>query len=266
MVRKTRSVKGRVNYFKRPFILHMKQEKPTVYKIQICRGRVVKESDFIAYAANAAHVPESMMITAKRAIFEAINYFVLNGHAVQLEGLGSFSPRINSKTTQNPEDVSAELITRKYIKFNPSGEIQALCAAENISFEENKALTKQYMNQYAFRVRTAEDGFKYLVSMDGKLITNDDEILQFIDDPTATPEESGWHWMPGDLSLSAAWGTKEVDVTPHRIPDPSGTGTIVDYQTITSGDGELKLTTPADIGGTLSPMPFAYVAPEPAEP
>ena len=33
------------------------------------------------------------------------------------------------------------------------------------------------------------------------------------------------------------------------------------YLTIVSGDGELKLTTPADTGGTLSPMPFAYVAP-----
>ena len=57
MLRKTRSVKGRVNYFKRPYILHMKQDKPTVYKIQICRGRVVKESDFIAYAAQAAQCP-----------------------------------------------------------------------------------------------------------------------------------------------------------------------------------------------------------------
>ena len=108
MARKTRSVKGRVYYFKRPYILHMKEDKPTVYKIQICRGRVVKEADFIAYAAGAAHVPETTMITAKHAIFEAINYFVLNGHAVQLEGLGSFSPRINSKTTQNPDEVGAE--------------------------------------------------------------------------------------------------------------------------------------------------------------
>ncbi len=261
MVRKTRSVKGHVYYFKRPFVLHMKQGKPMVYKIQICRGRVVKESDFIAYAANAAHVPETMMITAKRAIFEAINYFVLNGHAVQLDGLGSFSPRINSKTTQNPEEVSAELITRKYIKFNPGGELQSLCAAENISFEENKSLTKQYMNQYAFRVRTADDGCKYLVSLDGKLITNDSEILQFVDDPTATPEEAGWHWMPEDNDLTAAWGTKEAEVTPHSVPAPDGNGTVVDYLTIVSGDGELKLTTPADTGGTLSPMPFAYVAP-----
>ena len=262
MTRKTRSVKGRVNYFKRPYILHMKEDKPTVYKIQICRGRVVKEADLIAYAAGAAHVPESTMITAKHAIFEAINYFVLNGHAVQLEGLGSFSPRINSKTTQNPEEVGAELITRKYIKFNPSGEIQALCAAENISFEENKTLTKQYMNQYVFRVRTADDGYKYLVSLDGKLITHSNELLQYCDAPNATAEEKGWHWMPLDNDLVTAWGSKEISVSDHTIPNPSGTGNVVDYQTLTSGDGELKMTTPADTGGTLSPMPFAYVAPE----
>ena len=261
-MRKTRSVKGAVFYFKRPYILHMKENKPTVFKIQLCRGRVIKEDDFIAYAANAAHVPESTMKTAKHAIFEAINYFVLNGHAVQLEGLGSFSPRINSKTTQNPEDVSAELITRKYIKFNPSGEIQALCAAENISFEENKVLTKQYMNQYVFRVRKAEDGFKYLVSIDGKLIVSDSEMLEYIDDPTATAEEKGWHWMPLDNDLATAWGTKEVTVNNHTVPNEAGTGTVVDYKTIVSGDGELKMTTPADTGGTLSPMPFEYVVSE----
>ena len=261
MARKTRSVKGRVYYFKRPYILHMKEDKPTVYKIQICRGRVVKEADFIAYAAGAAHVPETTMITAKHAIFEAINYFVLNGHAVQLEGLGSFSPRINSKTTQNPDEVGAELITRKYIKFNPSGDVQALCAAENISFEENKALTKQYMNQYVFRMRDGGDTFKYLVDMEGRLITHDSEALQYCDAPNATPEEAGWNWVPYDLDLREAWGIKEVTVTDHRIPNPDGEGTIVDYQIITSGEGELKMTTPPEQGGTLSPMPFAYVAP-----
>ena len=69
-MRKTRSVKGRVYYFKRPFILHMKEDKPTVYKIQICRGRVVKESDFIAYAATGQTGPnfvrEDMLITSAR--------------------------------------------------------------------------------------------------------------------------------------------------------------------------------------------------------
>ena len=81
MARKTRSVKGGVTYFKRPYVLSYKDGSPTVYKIQICRGRVVKDADFIAYAANAAHVPESTMVTARHAILEAINYFVLNGSA-----------------------------------------------------------------------------------------------------------------------------------------------------------------------------------------
>lgn len=255
-MRKNRSVKGRVNYFKRPFILHMKEDKPTVYKIQICRGRVVKEADFIAYAAGAAHVPETTMITAKHAIFEAINYFVLNGHAVQLEGLGSFSPRINSKTTQNPDEVNAELITRKYIKFNPSGEIQSLCAAENISFEENKSLTKQYMNQYVFRVRTADDGFGYLTTMDGRLITHDGSILLLDDSDTTPAEDRGWHWMEDD-DLLAAWGSQ--DATIQNFNKTVDGVQVHDYQIITSGEGELKLTGALTGGCTLSPMPFGFV-------
>jgi hypothetical protein len=107
MASKTRTVRGRVRYFKRPYVLNFKEGKPTVYKIQICRGGVIKDADFIAYAANAAHVPETTMITARHAILEAINYFVLNGHSVQLEGLGSFSPAIRVKTENSEADVSA---------------------------------------------------------------------------------------------------------------------------------------------------------------
>ena len=258
-MRKTRSVKGAVFYFKRPYILHMKENKPTVFKIQLCRGRVIKEDDFIAYAANAAHVPESTMKTAKHAIFEAIDYFVMNGNAVELAGLGSFSPRILSRTTDNPDEVSAELIKRKYIKFNPSDQIRSLCAAENISFEENKELTKQYMNQYYFRIRKHTDGFYYLVSMEGKLVTHNSEMLEYIDDPNATAEERGWHWMPLDNDIAEAWGTEEVAVTSHTVPNEADTGTVVDYQNIVSGNGELKLTLAENAGGTMSPIPFRFV-------
>jgi len=250
-----------LSYQPKAITLSFKEGKPVTYKAQQVTYPTIKSKDLLAYAANAANVPLANIECCVQGLFEAINYFVLNGHAVQLEGLGSFSPRINSKTTQNPDEVGAELITRKYIKFNPSGDVQALCAAENISFEENKALTKQYMNQYVFRMRDGGDTFKYLVDMEGRLITHDSEALQYCDAPNATPEEAGWNWVPYDLDLGGAWGTKEVTVTDHRIPNPDGEGTIVDYQIITSGEGELKMTTPPEQGGTLSPMPFAYVAP-----
>lgn len=68
----------------------------------------------------------------------------------------------------------------------------------------------------------------------------------------------GLSYQPKAVTLSFKEGKP---VTDHRIPNPDGEGTIVDYQIITSGEGELKMTTPPEQGGTLSPMPFAYVAP-----
>ena len=34
MGRKTRSVRGAVYYFKRPYVLNFKEDKPTIYKVQ----------------------------------------------------------------------------------------------------------------------------------------------------------------------------------------------------------------------------------------
>lgn len=268
MARKTRSVKGGVTYFKRPYVLSYKDGSPTVYKIQICRGRVVKDADFIAYAANAAHVPESTMITARHAILEAINYFVLNGHNVQIEGLGSFAPAIRVKAVNNEQDVSDADIKKKLVRFNPAGEILDLCNVDNISFNENKSLTQQAMNAYAFRYRFEEGDthVRYLVSDEGKLITGDfngsgtaNQIL-CIDDrfnPAADdPDQAGWHVVDSTLDLDE-WGYENAVVT---YVNKEVDGQIVrDHSIITCGHGVLKLSA----GGTLSPQPvYEYVAPD----
>ena len=58
----------------------------------------------VAYAAKAAAVPESSIEMAMEAIFDAMNYFVLNGHSVQIPNLGTFSLGINCKSSQNESD------------------------------------------------------------------------------------------------------------------------------------------------------------------
>ena len=40
-------VKGAMSYLKRPFILKFEESKPTVYKMQIVRGSVIKEDDIV---------------------------------------------------------------------------------------------------------------------------------------------------------------------------------------------------------------------------
>ena len=55
------------------------------------RYSTIEYSATIAYAAKAAAVPDLSIEMAMEAIFDAMNYFVLNGHSVQIPNLGTFS-------------------------------------------------------------------------------------------------------------------------------------------------------------------------------
>ena len=255
MARKTRSVKGAVKYIKRPYILGFKDGKPTVFKIQICRGRVIKDADFIAYAAQAANVPESTMITARHAILDAINYFVMNGHGVQLAGLGSFTPRIRVKAVNTEEEVKADTIKAKYIKFNPAGDILNLVNADNISFEEDKELSKLAFNDFAFRLRKYPNtNIPVLVTADGKVVEGEFETagqmsyLQF-------DNENGWVPQDSDLDIEE-WGVAQANIT--KVNKEVDGQVELDYYKVEVGDAVLKLTA----GGTLSPQPTYWYAEE----
>lgn len=266
MARQTRSVKGGMNYFKRPFVLNYRDGKPTVFKIQLVRGNVIKDADFIAYAAKAAHVPESTMLTARHAILDAINYFVLNGHNVQIDGLGSFGPRINAKVSNVEANASAEDITRKYVRFYPAGEIKALCNADNIDFKEVKSLSAIAMADFVFRLRYDEDdetsSVMFLTDQEGKLIT-------FTDPDSGEPnynllfdtsDPNGWV-MGAFPALQSQWGT--VAATAAKVNRQEGESVVLDHYEITYLGSTLKLTVDQSGAGTLSPMPkYGYVAPE----
>ena len=62
------SVSGNLSWYKKKTRLYFKENEPLVYKAQPLRGCVVKGDDLIAYAANAAHVPETTIRMAKDAL------------------------------------------------------------------------------------------------------------------------------------------------------------------------------------------------------
>ena len=147
--RKTRMVTGQLSWFKRPYILTFRDEKPEVFKAQVVRGPVIKGDALIAYAANAAHVPESTIKMAKDALFAAINYFNVNGHGVQVPGLGTFVVRSRVKTVKTEDklegDEAKKTILGKRVFFIPKQEIAVLARRGNIRFVENKELSKSAM-------------------------------------------------------------------------------------------------------------------------
>ena len=68
------------------------------------RYSTIAYKDIVYYAAKAAHVPESSIEVAMDALYDALSYFVLNGHNVKIDGLGTFAFGINAYAQ---DDISA---------------------------------------------------------------------------------------------------------------------------------------------------------------
>ncbi len=138
----TKGSTGAISWFKRQVRLTFREEKPIVYKAQVVRGPVVRGDDLIAYAANAAHVPESTVRMAKEALFQAILYYCANSHPVEIPGLGTMSVEIRTKTARSEQELSADNIYQKYLRWYPKKSIRTAGSMANVSFVENKELSK----------------------------------------------------------------------------------------------------------------------------
>ena len=162
-------VKGAMTYLKRPFILKFDENEPKVYKLQVVRGNVIKEDAIVAYAAQAASVPESTIIMAKNALFDAINYFCANGRRVMVPNLGSFAPVTRCKVARNEADCDTRTIKKhgRVLRFWPSGAVGASGSGANITLKEAVALSNMACG--------AMDGVDannntYLVNSEGKYL------------------------------------------------------------------------------------------------
>ena len=99
------------------------------------RYSTVKGDEVVAYATRSSHIPESTLLACTLAIREAISYFVLNGHHVNLGKFGILGIRSSQKSATDAEEVSASLVKRVTIGFTPSVEIKDAIAHMHIETE-----------------------------------------------------------------------------------------------------------------------------------
>ena len=95
----------------------------------------VKGDELVSYAARSAHIPESSLRACTIAIREAISFFVLNGHHVDLGRFGIFGIRSKQKAVTNAEQVNADLVKHLTVGFKPSVEIKSAIANIRIEVE-----------------------------------------------------------------------------------------------------------------------------------
>lgn len=103
---------------------------------QADRYSTIEYKSIIAYAAKAAAVPESSIEMAMEAIFDAVNYFVLNGHSVQIPNLGTFSIGVRAKGAMTTQDFTANFnqnLRNVHINFLPDPELKQMLASTAIN-------------------------------------------------------------------------------------------------------------------------------------
>lgn len=99
------------------------------------RYSTVKGDELVSYAANSSHIPESQLRACTLAMHEAVAYFVLNGHHVNLGKFGILGIRTKQKSANDAEQISANLVQRMTIGYTPSVEIKNAIASLRIETE-----------------------------------------------------------------------------------------------------------------------------------
>ena len=99
------------------------------------RYSTVKSDELTSYAAQSSHIPESTLRACTLAMREAISYFVLNGHHVDLGKFGILGIRSKQLSAVDYEQVNANLVKRMTIGYTPSVEIKQALASLKIETE-----------------------------------------------------------------------------------------------------------------------------------
>ena len=98
-------VKGQVNIgYKRRRIAYNDTE---MLVGQAKRYSTIPYESVVSYASQAAGVPESRIKISMEALYDAMDYFVLNGHSVKIPNLGTFYPSVRVKSTATKEEFVA---------------------------------------------------------------------------------------------------------------------------------------------------------------
>lgn len=101
----------------------------------VMRYSPMKEDDLVSYIAQSSQIPESKILACTLAIREAITFFVLNGHHVDLGKFGIFGIRSKQKAATDAEQVDPSLVKHLTIGFKPSAEIKRAIESLRIEVE-----------------------------------------------------------------------------------------------------------------------------------
>jgi len=115
----TRKTKVTLNYL---------EEKPEVFKLQQVVLPAVTTEQLISECSNSCGVNSSQTRAVIDALVNRLIHYMEIGHPVKVGDFGSFSPRIRTKVSATLENLSAENVKQKVIRFTPGKGLREMIA------------------------------------------------------------------------------------------------------------------------------------------
>ena len=124
---------GTIKFTKTKVKLGFKKEKPTVYKIQQVNYGVVETEALIDDVAEACGLNRAMTKAALEGIVSRVCRYIGMGHAVQLGELGTVKPYFTAKTKETADELGADNVRNKKIRFYPGARLQKVVKGISVS-------------------------------------------------------------------------------------------------------------------------------------
>lgn len=120
---------------KEAITLHFKKEKPTAYKLRLMREQTVKYKQLCKNIAATTGIRKGEVEDVLDALAMQAVQMMEMGHPVQLGVLGTLKPSITTKTAKSMDELSADNIVKRKIRFYPGEVFKEMLADMEIETE-----------------------------------------------------------------------------------------------------------------------------------
>ena len=105
------------------------------YVLRPVRYSTMRQNDIVDYCMKNSLVPKAYISAAVVAFTQCIENFLLNGHSVELPGLGIFFLTSNGITTTEMSECGLGQMDCLKVRFNPSTDLKAALEKVDLEFD-----------------------------------------------------------------------------------------------------------------------------------
>ena len=112
-----------------------KETKSNGFVVKPLRYSTIKSNQILEHCASMAMVPKTYVAATVEALSQSIKHYLLNGHSVEIPGLGIFSTSISYNVVTNSKDAGLEQIKQINVRFLPSSDLKEAIKNAEVELE-----------------------------------------------------------------------------------------------------------------------------------